>query len=236
MPVSIDSLDLARLRPAYLSGALKPRQVIAAVLERIERRGDDKVWIDRVPRGVLEARAAELERKSPAELPLYGIPFAIKDNIDLAGRPTTAACPEFAYTPAASAPVVQRLLDAGAIAIGKTNLDQFATGLVGTRSPYGACANAFDPRYISGGSSSGSAIAVAAGLASFSLGTDTAGSGRVPAAFNNLVGLKPTLGLLSTRGVVPACRSLDCVSIFGLTVRDALAVLEAAQGFDREDP
>ena len=236
MSVSIDSLDLARLRAAYLSGALRPRDVIATVLERIARRGEDKVWIDRVPRGALEARAARLEAESPAELPLYGIPFAIKDNIDLAGRPTTAACPDFAYTPTASAPVVQRLLDAGAIALGKTNLDQFATGLVGTRSPYGACANAFDPRYISGGSSSGSAIAVALGLASFALGTDTAGSGRVPAAFNNLVGLKPTLGLLSTRGVVPACRSLDCVSIFGLTVRDTLAVLEVAQGFDREDP
>ena len=236
MPASTDSLDLTRLRAGYLSGALRPRDLVAEVLDRIERRGDDKVWIDRVPRGALEARAAELEAKSPAELPLYGIPFAIKDNIDLAGRPTTAACPAFAYTPAASAPVVQRLVDAGAIALGKTNLDQFATGLVGTRSPYGAPVNAFDPRYISGGSSSGSAIAVAAGLASFALGTDTAGSGRVPAAFNNLVGLKPTLGLLSTRGVVPACRSLDCVSIFALTVRDAAAVLAAAQGFDREDP
>ena len=236
MPVSIDSLDFARLRTAYLSGALRPRALIATVLERIERRGDDKVWIDRVPRSELEARAVELEASSPDDLPLYGIPFAIKDNIDLAGRPTTAACPPFAYTPSTSAPVVQRLLEAGAIALGKTNLDQFATGLVGTRSPYGACVNAFDARYISGGSSSGSAIAVAAGLASFSLGTDTAGSGRVPAAFNNLVGLKPTLGLLSTRGVVPACRSLDCVSIFGLTVRDALAVLAVAQGFDREDP
>jgi allophanate hydrolase len=236
MPVPIDSLDLARLRASYLAAALRPRDVLAAVLERIERRGDDKVWIDRVPRGELEARAAELERRSPAELPLYGIPFAIKDNIDLAGRPTTAACPDFAYTPSASAPVVQRLIDAGAIALGKTNLDQFATGLVGTRSPYGAPVNAFDPRYVPGGSSSGSAIAVAAGLASFSLGTDTAGSGRVPAAFNNLVGLKPTLGLLSTRGVVPACRSLDCVSIFGLTVPDTLAVLEVAQGFDGDDP
>jgi allophanate hydrolase len=236
MPVPVDSLDLTRLRAAYLSGALRPRDVITQVLERIERRGDDKVWIDRVPPKALEARAAELEAKSPAELPLYGVPFAIKDNIDLAGRPTTAACPDFAYTPKASAPVVQRLIDAGAIARGKTNLDQFATGLVGTRSPYGAPANAFDPRYISGGSSSGSAIAVAAGLASFSLGTDTAGSGRVPAAFNTLVGLKPTLGLLSTRGVVPACRSLDCVSIFALTVVDAQAVLEVAQGFDPEEP
>ena len=234
--MSTDSLELARLRGAYLSGALRPRDLIADILGRIERRGDDKVWIDRVPREALEARAAELESRSAAELPLYGIPFAIKDNIDLAGRPTTAACPAFAYTPGSSAAVVQRLVDAGAIALGKTNLDQFATGLVGTRSPYGACANAFDARYISGGSSSGSAIAVAAGLASFSLGTDTAGSGRVPAAFNNLVGLKPTLGLISTRGVVPACRSLDSVSLFGLTVRDTLGVLEVAQGFDPQDP
>ncbi len=236
MSAHTESLDLARLRARYLSGALDPRDVVAIVVERIERRGDDKVWIDRVPRAALEARAAELGKRRAADLPLYGIPFAIKDNIDLAGRPTTAACPDFAYTPKESAPVVQRLLDAGAIAIGKTNLDQFATGLVGTRSPYGACTNPFDARYIAGGSSSGSAVAVAAGLASFSLGTDTAGSGRVPAAFNNLVGLKPTLGLLSTRGVVPACRSLDCVSIFGLTVGDAQAVLEVVQGFDAADP
>ncbi len=236
MSTCTESLDIARLRTGYLSGALDPQRVVALVLERIERRGDDTVWNDPVPRAALEARAAGLGRRLPSELPLYGIPFAIKDNIDLAGRPTTAACPEFAYTPAASAHVVQRLLDAGAIAIGKTKLDQFATGLVGTRSPYGACANTFDPRYISGGSSSGSAVAVAAGLVSFSLGTDTAGSGRVPAAFNNLVGLKPTLGLLSTRGVVPACRSLDCVSILGLTVGDAQSVLEVAQGFDRADP
>ncbi len=136
--MSTDSLDLARLRGAYLSGALRPRDVIADILARIERRGDDKVWIDRVPREALEARAAELESRSATELPLYGIPFAIKDNIDLAGRPTTAACPAFAYTPGSSATVVQRLVDAGAIALGKTNLDQFATGLVGTRSPYGA--------------------------------------------------------------------------------------------------
>jgi allophanate hydrolase len=236
MPTHTESLDITSLRARYLSGALAPQQVVALVLERIERRGDDKVWIDRVPRAALEARAAELDKRRPAELPLYGIPFAIKDNIDLAGRPTTAACPDFAYTPSESAPVVQRLLDAGAVAIGKTNLDQFATGLVGTRSPYGACTNPFDARYIAGGSSSGSAVAVAAGLVSFSLGTDTAGSGRVPAAFNNLVGLKPTLGLLSTRGVVPACRSLDCVSIFGLTVGDARTVLEVAQGYDAADP
>ena len=166
-------------------------------------------------------RARQLDAADQTSLPLYGIPFAIKDNIDFAGLPTTAGCPAFAYQPASSAPVVQALIDAGAIALGKTNLDQFATGLVGTRSPYGACRNAFDPAYISGGSSSGSAVAVALGLASFSLGTDTAGSGRVPAAFNNLVGYKPTLGSLSMRGVVPACRSLDAMSIFALTAEDA---------------
>jgi allophanate hydrolase len=160
----------------------------------------------------------------------------VKDNIDLAGVPTTAGCPNFAYTPAHSATVVQKLLDAGAIPLGKTNLDQFATGLVGTRSPYGACRNSFDAAYVSGGSSSGSAVAVAAGLASFSLGTDTAGSGRVPAAFNNIVGLKPSNGRMSTRGVVPACRSLDCVSIFALTVEDAAVVLAVAGGFDAADP
>jgi allophanate hydrolase len=236
MPASSDSLDLAQLTAAYRSGKIRPGDVIATVLERISSRAGSNVWIDLVPSAQLEARAADLEKQTGENLPLYGIPFAIKDNIDLAGQPTTAACPEYSYTPEVSAHVVQRLIDAGAIAIGKTNLDQFATGLVGTRSPYGACANSFDPDYISGGSSSGSAVAVATGLVSFALGTDTAGSGRVPAAFNNIVGLKPTLGLLSTRGVVPACRSLDCVSIFGLTARDAQTVLHVAQGFDRKDP
>ncbi len=231
-----DSLDLATLGARLRAGGLRPRQVVDGVLARIAARGDDRVWIHLAPRAALEARTAELERRGPGELPLWGIPFAVKDNIDVAGQPTTAACPEYAYSPAGSSPVVQALLDAGAIAIGKTNLDQFATGLVGTRSPYGACANAFDPRYIAGGSSSGSAVAVAAGLASFALGTDTAGSGRVPAAFNNLVGLKPTKGRLSTRGMVPACRSLDCVSIFALTAEDARAVLGVAGGYDALDP
>jgi allophanate hydrolase len=177
-----------------------------------------------------------LEGRDPASLPLYGIPFAIKDNIDLAGIPTTAACPDYAYTPQISATVVQQLIDAGAIPLGKTNLDQFATGLVGARSPYGACRNSIDPDYISGGSSAGSAVAVALGMASFSLGTDTAGSGRVPAAFNNLLGHKPSCGLLSTSGVVPACRTLDCVSIFALNAADAAAVLDVAQGYDAVDP
>jgi allophanate hydrolase len=167
---------------------------------------------------------------------LRGATFAIKDNIDLAGLPTTAACPAFEYTPAASAPVVQHLIDAGAIPLGKTNLDQFATGLVGVRSPYGVPVNPFGTAYIPGGSSSGSAVAVAAGLCDFALGTDTAGSGRVPAAFNNLIGLKPTRGLLSTRGVVPACRTLDCVSIFTRSIADAADVLAAAAAYDPQDP
>jgi allophanate hydrolase len=231
-----DPLDVVTLKARYAARRLRPSQLVAAILERIARRGKDPAWIELAPRADLEARAAELERRNAEDLPLYGIPFAIKDNIDCRGLGTTAACREFAYRPEASATVVERLVAAGAIPVGKANLDQFATGLVGVRSPYGVPANSFNPAYIPGGSSSGSAVAVAAGLVSFSLGTDTAGSGRVPAAFNNIVGLKPTRGLLSTRGVVPACRSLDCVSIFGLTAGDAAAVLRVAQGFDPADP
>lgn len=231
-----ESLDLEGLASRYRAGSLRPAQLVEGLLERYAQRGDDKVWIHRVPDAELLARAAELEKRGPEGLPLYGIPFAIKDNIDLAGHPTTAACPDFRYVAGESADVVRRLIAAGAIALGKTNLDQFATGLVGVRSPYGVPGNSFDPAFIPGGSSSGSAVAVAAGLASFALGTDTAGSGRVPAAFNNLVGHKPTCGLLSTRGVVPACRSLDCVSILALTAGDAAAVLRTARGYDAADP
>ncbi|CAN0036152.1 unnamed protein product [Phaeothamnion confervicola] len=233
---SQDSLDLQSLGTRLREGRLRPAEVVEGILERISARGADNAWIHLLPRESLLARAAELERVGPAGLPLYGIPFAIKDNIDLAGCPTTAACPDFAYVAGASAPVVQALLDAGAIPIGKTNLDQFAAGLVGTRSPYGACPNTFDSRYVSGGSSSGSAVATAAGLVSFALGTDTAGSGRVPAAFNNLFGLKPTCGLFSARGVVPACRTLDCISVFALTADDAARVLQVARGYDADDP
>jgi allophanate hydrolase len=227
--------DIATLHRLYQSGELTPLALVDELLARLA--GDDRrhIWISRLDADALRAYANGLEGKDSASLPLYGIPFAIKDNIDLAGLPTTAACPEFATTPDRSAVVVQRLIDAGAIPLGKTNLDQFATGLNGTRSPYGACRNAFDPDFISGGSSSGSAVAVALGLASFSLGTDTAGSGRVPAAFNNLVGHKPSCGALSTRGVVPACRSLDAVSIFALTAEDAERVLAVAAGFDADD-
>lgn len=229
------SLDIANLRDLYISGALMPHGLVDVILARIAGDDPDHVWIHRLSAEALYAYADSLTGKNPASMPLYGIPFAIKDNIDLAGVPTTAACPQFAYVPERSATVVQRLIDAGAIPVGKTNLDQFATGLNGTRSPYGECRNAFNPDYISGGSSAGSAVAVAKGWASFSLGTDTAGSGRVPAALNNLIGHKPTCGWLSTRGVLPACRSLDVVSIFALTAHDAERVLAAAAGFDAAD-
>jgi len=230
-----DPLDLARLRTRTADGSLTPTQLVEGVLARIAARGDDHVWISLVPAEKLRAMAAALEKAGPAGKPLWGVPFAIKDNIDLADLPTTAACPDFSYMPESSATAVARLIAAGAIPIGKTNLDQFATGLNGTRSPYGAPESATNPGYISGGSSSGSAVAVAAGLVSFALGTDTAGSGRVPAMLNNIVGLKPTRGLISTKGVVPACRSLDCVSIFALTTDDAAELLGIAQGFDAAD-
>ena len=187
--------------------------MIKEIFERIREEGERPIWISLASEQEAVAKANVVDRARP----LGGVPFAVKDNFDVAGMQTTAGCPSFAYVPERTATVVQRLLDAGAILIGKTNMDQFATGLVGTRSPYGACSSVYDSRYISGGSSSGSAVAVAKSLCAFSLGTDTAGSGRVPAAFNNLVGLKPTRGLLSTNGVVPACRSLDCVSIFAKT-------------------
>ena len=230
------ALDLASLRSAYADGTLTPSALVDEIWQRLEAYGDSAVWIHRLTRDELLAHARRIEVRGLAAQPLYGVPFAIKDNIDLAGTPTTAACPEFAYTPPESAFVVQRLLDAGAIPVGKTNLDQFATGLVGVRSPYGAPRNPFHQEMIPGGSSSGSAVAVASGLVSFALGTDTAGSGRVPASFNNLVGLKPTKGALSTRGVVPACRSLDCVSVFAFTVEDASAVAAIGGGFDANDP
>ncbi len=207
---------------------------VSALAEALEGQPLHPVWIARVTRRELIERAAEVDRKP--ELPLAGLTFAVKDNIDIAGMPTTAACPAFAYTPHESAPTAQLLLDAGAVLVGKTNMDQFATGLTGTRSPHGACSSVFSEHYISGGSSSGSAVAVASGAVDFALGTDTAGSGRVPAAFNNLIGMKPTRGWLSTRGVVPACRSLDCVSIFTKTPELALKVLRQAHRFDAQDP
>ena len=229
------NLSIGVLRQRYLSKTLTPRALIDALLPALEASDAEAIWITRVDRAALYAYAEQLAQQDPAGLPLYGIPFAIKDNIDLSDTPTTAGCPAFQYQPQSHAFVVQCLIDAGAIPIGKTNLDQFATGLVGTRSPYGACRNALNPAYISGGSSAGSAVAVASGLVSFSLGTDTAGSGRVPAMFNNLIGVKPTLGLLSGSGVVPACRTLDCVSIFALTAADAADVLKVAARYDDSD-
>lgn len=230
------SLDITSLHRLYRERVLTPSELVDIVCTRIAGEDTHHAWITRLTREEMLDYAHPLKDRNPVDLPLYGIPFAIKDNIDLARVPTTAACPDYAYTPSTSATVVQRLIDAGAIPIGKTNLDQFATGLVGTRSPYGACRNSFDPDYIAGGSSSGSAVATALGQVSFALGTDTAGSGRVPAAFNNLIGLKPTRGLFSTSGVVPACRTLDCVSVFTLTAADARTVLEVAAGFDPADP
>ena len=240
--MTLRSLEIAALRSAFLGGAISAAQLVDRVLVRIAKRDDPVIWISRSSEDAVRARARELDAEAAADpssiekLPLFGIPFAVKDNIDVAGMPTTAGCSAFAYTPAETAPVVARLLAVGAVLLGKTNLDQFATGLVGTRSPYGVPRNPFDERFIPGGSSSGSAVAVAAGLVSFALGTDTAGSGRVPAAFNNIVGLKPTRGLLSTRGTVPACRSLDCVSVFALTAPDASAVFDVAACFDPDDP
>lgn len=226
--------EIVDLIDAYRSGELVPTDVIREAYRRMADRPEQPVWIHLIPEAESLARAEGLGAFDEKR-PLYGIPFAVKDNIDLAGVPTTAGCPAYAYTPEKSATVVERLMAAGAIPLGKTNLDQFATGLVGTRSPYGACSSEFGATYISGGSSSGSAVAVAAEFVSFSLGTDTAGSGRVPAAFNNLVGLKPTKGAFSAAGVVPACRTLDCVSVFAATVEDAGIVFEVAQGFDAAD-
>ena len=229
-------LDLTTLTARYAAGVTTPSKIVRIVYRRIPEHGSNPIWITLRREEDVLREALALEARGPERGPLYGLPFAVKDNLDCAGLPTTAACPALAYTPATSAHAVRRLLDAGALLIGKTNLDQLATGLTGTRSPYGACRNLFDDRYIAGGSSSGSALSVAAGLVSFALGTDTAGSGRVPAAFNNIVGLKPTRGLVGTRGLVPACRSLDCVSVFALSSADALAVLCVLAGYDAEDP
>jgi allophanate hydrolase len=235
------NLLISNLRAQFESGALTPEHLLREVLAACDAQGDDNAWIVRVPAAGVAAQLDALAQKraqaggSIAGLPLYGIPFAVKDNIDYAGMPTTAACREFAFVPAESANAVERLIAAGAVLVGKTNLDQFATGLVGTRSPYGAVKNSFRPEYISGGSSSGSASVVARGLVSFALGTDTAGSGRIPAGFNNIVGIKPTVGRLSGRGMLPACRSLDCISIFALTAMDGAKVLDVASGYDARD-
>lgn len=224
---------LTALRDAYAAG-VDPVAVIDEVFTRLDAVGDPGIFIHLRDRASLRDEAAALGPFDP-EMPLWGIPFAVKDNIDAGGIETTAGCPAYAYLPEEDAFVVSRLRSAGAIMIGKTNLDQFATGLVGVRTPYGAPLNAVDPAIVPGGSSGGSGVIVGHGIVTFSLGTDTAGSGRVPAALNNVVGLKPTLGALSASGVVPACRTLDTVSIFALTVDDAYAAFAVARGHDPED-
>ncbi|MBC9249894.1 allophanate hydrolase [Pseudomonas alcaligenes] len=229
-------LRLGALKAAYTDSSLTPRQLILALHAKAAALNPEfKLFIHLLSVAELEPYLAALDGKSPAELPLFGVPFAIKDNIDLAGVPTTAACPAFAYVPETSATLVAQLIALGAVPMGKTNLDQFATGLNGTRSPYGECRNSVHPDYPSGGSSAGSSLAVALGVASFALGTDTAGSGRVPAALNNLVGLKATKGLLSTAGVVPACRTLDCVTYFTATALEASQLLALTAKRDARD-
>ena len=227
---------IAAIVGAHRAGTTSPARTVARSFQRIRDHNDPAVFISLRDEAEALAEAESLSRKDAAQLPLYGVPVAVKDNIDVLGLPTTAACPAFAYSPAFDATSVAKLRAAGAIVIGKTNLDQFATGLVGVRSPYGIPNNPMRGDLIPGGSSSGSAVAVSAGLVPLALGTDTAGSGRVPAMLNNIVGLKPSLGLISTAGVVPACRTLDCVSVFSLTVDDAMTALAAMAGPDGADP
>jgi allophanate hydrolase len=226
-------MKISELKQRYAAG-VTPTEVIGEIWEKISAWDDPAIFIHLPEKNELLALAAEIEAM-PRDLPLWGIPFVVKDNIDVARWPTTAACPAFAYVPAEDAEVVRLLRAAGAIPIAKGNLDQFATGLVGTRSPYGIPRNAIDAEYLPGGSSAGSASAVAAGLCAFSLGTDTAGSGRVPAAFQELIGWKPTRGLLSNRGVVPACRSLDCISVFANCAADALLIADVVGKYDAAD-
>jgi len=231
------NMTIDGLKQHYLDGDFSPAELIEFLWQECESEKSNPIWIHLLSPQEIKVYIDALLTKSPSDLPLYGIPFAIKDNIDLAGVATTAACPDFSYIPEKSAFVVEQLIKAGAVPLGKTNMDQFATGLVGTRSPepWGPCKNSLNDKIISGGSSAGSAVALANALVSFSLGTDTAGSGRVPASLNNIVGLKPSRGLLSNRGVVPACKSLDCVSIFAFNTTDANAVFDVAAEFNPED-
>ena len=229
-------LSIDWLRRAYLSGAATPQAVVEACRKRAEAGAEYHAWIHLMTMEEIAPYLEALNEKPMEECPLWGIPFAIKDNIDLMGIPTTAGSPEYAYQPEQTAEIVRRALEAGAIPLGKTNLDQFATGLVGTRSPYGEAHNALKPELISGGSSSGSAVAVAMGQAAFSFGTDTAGSGRVPAALHGLYGWKASIGAFPAHGVVPACRSLDCVSVFATSLEDALTVDQCVRGFTELDP
>jgi len=236
---SFTRLSAGAIAQGVNSGTTTARAVMEETIARLAAYDahQPQVWIARADPAALRAAAAAIDARVAAgeRLPLAGVPYAAKDNIDVAGLETTAACPAFAYAPERSATVIERLEVAGAICVGKTNLDQFATGLVGTRSPYGIPRNAYNRDYVSGGSSSGSAVATAAGLVAFALGTDTAGSGRVPAAFNHLVGFKPSKGRWSTRGLVPACRSLDCITVFADALGDAALVDDVLAGFDAED-
>ncbi|MDR2364318.1 MAG: allophanate hydrolase [Zoogloeaceae bacterium] len=235
MNASFD-LRLEPLADRYRAGDITPRRLVAQLREKALRLNDEyHVFIHLLSLEEMEPYLAALEERRPDDLPLYGVPFAVKDSVDLAGVPTTAACPAFAYTPGASATVVRQLIDLGAIPLGKTNLDQFGTGVNGTRSPYGECRNSVHPDYPAGGSSSGSALAVALGLSSFALGTDVGGSGRIPAALNNLVGLKTSKGILSDAGHVPICRSLQCITYFTSTAAEASRLL-ALTALDKPDP
>jgi allophanate hydrolase len=227
---------VAEILDAYRAGAVTPEEIVARSFARIRAHNDPAIFITLREEADVRAEASALSHTGDSGLPLYGIPVAVKDNIDVKGLPTTAACPTFLYRPSMDATAVARLRAAGALILGKTNLDQFATGLVGMRTPYGIARNLFDKELIAGGSSTGSALAVGAGFAPIALGTDTAGSGRVPAAFANIVGLKPSRGMVSAAGVVPACRTLDCVSVFALTVDDAVTTLKAIAGLDAADP
>jgi len=231
-----DIETVAEIAAAYRTGVATAAEIVARSYARMRALNDSAVFISILDETAALAEAQALEASGDRNLPLFGIPVAVKDNIDVRGFATTAACPDFAYRCGVDAAAVARLRQAGAIIIGKTNLDQFATGLVGVRSPYGVPRNPLDPKLVPGGSSSGSAVAVATGIVPAALGTDTAGSGRVPALFNNIVGLKPSLGLVSTAGVVPACRTLDCVSVFAHTADDCSAVLAVMAGFDDNDP
>ncbi|KAL3478115.1 amidase signature domain-containing protein [Aspergillus californicus] len=232
------SLDITSLQKSYAAKAITPAAIIRQVYDRIDSYADKSVWIHLVPKDeALKAAVALATNYSDQESlpPLFGVPFSVKDSIDVAGIPTTVACPSYAYTPEITAPAVQKVLDAGGILIGKTNLDQFATGLVGHRSPYGTPRCIFDSDYISGGSSSGSSVSVGSGQVSFSIGTDTAGSTRVPATLNGIVGLKPTLGTISTVGLVPACKNADCITVLARSIEDAMAAWHTMKGYDEED-
>jgi allophanate hydrolase len=228
--------SIGSLLADYRSGRSTPQEICARVLTGIVERGDDGVWISVASEADVRARCAALDGFDPNALPLFGIPFAVKDSIDVAGWSTTLGCPEYTYPAVSTAPVVSRLLDAGAVLIGKTNLDQFATGLNGTRSAYGIPHSVYGDDLISGGSSSGSALAVALGEVAFAVATDTAGSGRVPAALNGVPGFKPSRGLISTIGLVPACRSLDCISLMARTVDELALLLDLTAAPDRRDP